>query len=118
MELHNLIDIDNPICLYCKSYCDIFQNATEYPPLVSNTYTCQKCKEKFIIYFVDGSEIKFTGFQFTCNEYDVWLSYKEKKFAIKKKDTPADRMWVPYFDFNFSEKDKLYQKLKVYVLFA
>jgi hypothetical protein len=119
MELHNLINMDDPVCLYCQAYCDVFQDAKGYPPLVTNAYTCQKCKEKFEMFVVDGSNVKYIGFSFTCNHYKVWQSYINNKLGLANISFDAiDYIWVPYFEVDFSKKEELYKKIKTYILFA
>jgi hypothetical protein len=113
------MDLDNPICLYCQGECDVWQNASGFPPIVGDCYTCQKCEEKFTIFFIDSSEVKFISFLFTCKEFEVAYPYSANKFGICRKDFKEDKhIWIPYFDVDFSNKEELYQKIKTYILFS
>lgn len=121
--LHELIDREEPRCLYCNSYTDI-NFVSERPPRTSlvlekEELTCSKCGEFFIIHYIQNSlaETEYDGFTFTCNDYSVYYNYIESYFDISdlnKKHITA----IPAFEVNFSDKEKLYNKLKTYLIFS
>ena len=133
--LHELIDRDVPRCLYCD--VDFDMNAmsiksssgssmshlapgqsfmTRYD---TETLYCVDCKEKFEIHSHqnDMGETTYTGFTFTCKGFEVFVNYIESIIDIsdlKGKHHTA----IPSFDPDFSDRDKLYEKLKTYLIFS
>lgn len=121
--LHELIDRDEPRCLYCNSYTNINFVNERLPNssllLEKEELLCSKCEEVFIIHCIQNSfgETEYDGFTFTCNNYRVYYNYIESYFDISdlsKKHITA----IPAFEVNFSDKEKLYNKLKTYLIFS
>lgn len=129
--MHELIDREDPKCLYCNSDCD-FKHDGFFPAGISNLYyeleilTCRKCKEIFEIHWIDDAgEFRYLSFVFTCkdivvlNRYSSGYSIGGKEFlyvnwsAGKNPDN-----FIPAFPVDFSNKNKLYKKLKTYVVFS
>jgi hypothetical protein len=113
--LHKLFNPDDPICLYCNSECDV--NGFGEAMAVVDTYTCRQCKEEFEIFSV--GEIR--GFNFTCNGISVHHNYPTNQFGIKritKEKSSLDLVWLPEFEVNFSEKEKLHRRLLTYLIFS
>ena len=134
---HELIDPDDPRCLYCGRSCDI-ELKGEWISHSQNRYdvevlSCRKCKEKFEIHSVqtiDG-ETALNTFVFTCKELCVVHVYAGKTFEIgghgllydtlnnqlvTNADEPTTK--VPAFEVDFSDKNKLSEKLRTYLLFS
>ena len=130
MQLHELIDREDPRCLYCKSECDIKLDGTGISnsnTLVYNVeiLTCRKCEEKFEIYWWDDCDV--SSFSFSCKDLAVLSTYDGKlaglHVAHKKYMWPdylrqADSVDIPPFNIDFSDKKKLHKKLKTYLLFS
>jgi hypothetical protein len=129
MKLHELIDMEDPKCLYCKSLCDIHIDG--FGSMIATSYevdllVCRACSEMFEIHTKD--HVKVYAFVFTCNEIVVFNSYSYNGFAIGGinylwKQTPKTRVltrneFIPTFDIDFSDKIKLYNKLKTYQIFS
>lgn len=120
--MHELIDPDEPKCLYCKSDLDTGLSS-EY--LMSTgirsdveTLTCKKCRETFQIYStqgLDGTTV-IAGFAFSCKKLRVFLSYLKSDFYISKRGN--DITTIPSFTVDFSDKKKLHEKLKTYIIFS
>jgi hypothetical protein len=119
MQLHTLFNVDDPICLYCQASCDVFETSIGHPALVIDEYTCQQCQEKYEINHIDD---KYFGFGFSCKDLRVFHNYDHNQFGLLKKESDLkvrdNYIWIPYFDVNFSNKEDLYHKLKVYITFA
>lgn len=144
--LHELIDIDNPRCLYCNSDCDFEHDSKDMSmmPPSGHTFevrvlTCRKCQEVFEIHWYETNQqvTQYYGFVFTCKDILVFNMYlmspfegAEGMFCLGKKDKHLHSLIgnrpgaFPYrprirpFPVNFSDKEKLYEKLKTYVLFS
>lgn len=139
--MHELIDREDPRCLYCHSECDIEQDGTSISLYSSgDTYecqilTCRKCKEVFEIHWYDHSgDIFYHAFLFTCKELTVFDFYPrptdmEEHFAIgtrdqlykQWKDDPRNfprKNRVPAFPVDFFNKRALHKKLKTYLTFS
>ncbi len=117
IQLHTLFNPDNPTCLYCQGACDTsgFGEAM----MMVDTYTCQNCKEEFEIGGIIGDPTQ--GFGFTCNGISVYHNYEMKQFGLKRKgpdDWKFNLIWIPEFEVNFSEKEKLHQRLLTYIIFS
>ncbi len=143
--LHELIDREDPRCLYCNSDCDLKQDGIPMSMSSTNhTYevqilTCRNCQEIFEIhwYETDQQVTQYYGFVFTCKDLLVFNMYLMKPyedldgaFCLGKrsknlwkhhKNKPANfpfRPRIPPFPVDFSDKEKLYEKLKTYLVFS
>lgn len=121
--LHELIDRDDPKCLYCHSGI-VYELKSEWLPNSSlkadaEILTCQKCKEVFKIHSLQGADgvTEYTGMTFSCKSYRVFNSYIESYFSIFD-DKGKHIVSIPSFMVDFSDKDKLYEKLKTYLIFS
>ena len=121
--LHELIDRDEPKCLYCNSDVDLNLNS-EWIPQTSlkvdkETLTCRKCKESFIIHSIQDhyGYTDYIGFTFTCKTYKVFFNYAESYFDISDKNGKYI-IALPSFSPDFSDKEKLHEKIKTYITFS
>jgi hypothetical protein len=128
--LHELIDPDEPKCLYCNqvildSAMGLRSNnysSTGYNPKIrsdAETLYCVDCKETFEIYSIQKEDgyTTYTGFSFTCKGYNIYNNYVEKYFDISDKNGKHITA-IPEFSANFSSRKKLHEKLKTYILFS
>src|SRR5580698_876428 len=120
--MHELIDPNEPKCLYCNSDVDTGLSS-EYlmnTGIRANveTLTCKKCKETFQIYSTQGLDGITTigGFAFSCKKLRVFFSYLKSNFYISKRGNDITN--IPSFTVDFSDKKKLYEKLKTYIVFS
>jgi len=125
--LQKLIDKDDPKCLYCKSRCNFQLNSDSSPRSITyviEIYSCQNCGEVFEIRNWEGDAIENAQFIFSCKEFAV-LSVPNNGFHIASRNS----LWPSYhkkgecvdiaeFNVDFSDKEKLYQKLKTYIVFS
>jgi transcription elongation factor Elf1 len=126
LKLHELIDKDTPKCLYCSFAFtdDSLDLKSDWLPGTSlkadkEILTCSNCKERFEIHSLQGDDgiTEYTGFTFTCKEFRVFFNYIEDYFDISgKRDKHI--VAIPSFTVNFSDKNKLYEKLKTYTIFS
>lgn len=120
---HELIDKDEPKCLYCYRDVDISSSSQWLPGTNlradTETLTCRKCKESFWIHSVQGDDgvTKIDGFTFSCKNFWVFYNYVEDYFDVKDKNRKF-LFAIPSFPIDFSNRDKLYEKLKTYLLFS
>lgn len=121
--LHELIDRDDPKCLYCHSGI-VYELKSEWLPNTSlkadvEIITCQKCKEVFKIHSLQGGDgaTEYTGMTFSCRDYRVFFNYIESYLSIFD-DKGKYIVSIPSFIVDFSDKDKLYEKLKTYLIFS
>ena len=122
--LHELIDKDEPKCLYCNSSDVKLDIRSEWLPGTNlkadkEIIECRSCREEFHIHSLQGGDGKteYTGFTFTCKKYKVFFNYIESYFDIS---TYAGKyiIAIPSFPVDFSDKKKLFEKLKTYVIFS
>lgn len=136
MQLHELINKEEPKCLYCKTLCDFKMDGRASTPANPDAYyveilTCtnKKCKEVFEIHgWEDTGEI--TDFVFSCKNIVIINKYPQLSgiavgFNIGDKSNLWPKMFggrvtinVPLFQVDFSDKKKLYKKLKTYLVFS
>lgn len=121
--MHELIDREDPHCLYCNGKCDIALEG-KLLPASSTTYdtetlTCQECNERFCIDNIQNEkgETTYIAFSFTCKKYNVVFLYTDKAFDLYTRKGKHITT-LPVFEVDFSDKNKLYDKLKIYVLFS
>lgn len=131
--LHELIDRNVPCCPYCNAEFDT--NAMSIRSSSSHimrkfginnvvrsdaeTLYCVDCKETFEIYShqSDDGETHYTGFNFTCKGLSVECKYVESVFDITNLKG-EHKTGIPSFTPDFSDRDKLYKKLKTYLIFS
>jgi hypothetical protein len=126
--LHELIDPDEPKCLYCNRA--ILDNATairsssiygvrSIMKYDTETLYCVDCKETFEIHSLQREDgyTTYEGFSFTCKGYSIFNNYGEKYFDISDKKGKHITA-IPEFPANFSSRKKLHEKLKTYILFS
>lgn len=124
-NLHELVDREDPKCLYCGKQCEVSLEGTRLSGsnLIEDhdILLCRSlnCRERFRIDSIqhpDG-ETEFVGFHFTCKGYLINYKYDEKEFEIA--DRSRKRICVcPPFEVDFSDKNKLYEKIKTYIVFS
>jgi hypothetical protein len=138
--MHELIDREYPVCLYCGSQCDT-KFSGELLPRSNYQYnvdilTCQACGEVFEIHAKQSAEgeTQYLAFSFTCKDYYVYCGYNDKSLYIgKNPESLFDEagnfpdfiiglsvaaVILPKFQVNFSNKNKLFEKLKTYIIFS
>lgn len=124
MKMHELIDRFDPICLYCGTKCVITLEGIRIKTGEIEDHDvlqCQKCREVFRVESVQNpeGETRYTGFQFTCSRLRVIYKYDEGKFRISDlNDRNKEPVVIPTFEVDFSDKKKLHEKLKTYILFS
>jgi hypothetical protein len=128
------MDRDDPRCLYCGFFVDI-ELKGEWIARSSIRYdvevlTCRKCKEVFEIHSMQGydGETEISGFVFTCKELCVQYSYNHPYFRVgehnllyQSLDQQASAKGgteVLAFPVEFSDKEKLWEKLRTYLIFS
>lgn len=125
VNLENISDVLSYRCPYC--YGDFMMDATgEHAYGASatrlvDTYTCIECSEMFEIHQEDQENVSFL---FSCN--GVYVRYLNSQFLVatddelryRKKGMSASHVVIPSFPIDFSDKEKLHQKLKTYLLFS
>lgn len=120
---HKLIDKYEPKCLYCYSDVDVSSSSQWLPNTNlrsdTETLTCRKCKESFWIHSLQGDDgrTEINGFTFSCNDFWVFFNYPESYFDVKDKG--RNYLYaIPAFPLDFSDREKLCQKLKTYLIFS
>ena len=134
--LHELIDRDVPRCLYCRVKFDFnamsissssHGSASHLTPSLRSymmrydreALYCVDCKEKFEILSnqSDEGEATYTGFIFTCKGFEVFYDYVQSTIDIS--DLKGEHHTaIPSFDPDFSDRDRLHEKLKTYLVFS
>jgi hypothetical protein len=126
MQLHELIDREDPRCLYCNANVDCHLSSEWISKGTSlrndvESIVCQKCKEVFYIHSWQGDDghTEYSGFTFTCKDLSIFFNYIESYFDISKNGKKKEHITtIPSFTIDFSHKDKLYEKLKTYIVFS
>jgi hypothetical protein len=133
---HELIDRDDPRCLYCHSEFDLKLETvggqggfhSGFVLIDRENLTCRSCGESFWIFsIVDaGNVTEIVTFSFSCKDIRVVHDYGSG-FIIGSKNsfmndlsnlsTSGNPILSP-FDIDFSDKKKLYTKLKTYLTFS
>jgi hypothetical protein len=131
--MHELIDREDPRCLYCNSRCDIEQDGGFVAGMISlmqevQILKCFNCKEKFEVHWIDDAgTVTYLEFVFSCKDIVVVNRYAENNFYIVDKKhlynskrpsgLPVTNP-IPQFTVDFSDKKKLYEKLRTYRVFS
>lgn len=83
------------------------------------TLFCVDCKERFEIlsHQQNDGETVYTGFVFTCNGLEVYCHYEDSTFEITNLKG-EHKTTIPEFEPDFTNRDKLHEKLRTYLLFS
>lgn len=118
-------DLDFPVCLYCGATCYI--SSTSSGDSVIDTYHCEFCNESFIIFYKEDEQVSF---EFTCYNYSVLIHKTKDTFQLLSTNCGfqlnryinwhqiINQIKVPKFTIDFSNKQKLYEKLHTYAIFS
>ena len=112
------IDLDNPLCLYCKTSCTK-KSPSGYSSTSVVILTCDSCLEK-VFYPIRGLSLVFTCKNLICS-----LDFLRNTLSISQLNLVVDedsaqkslKNTIPIFDINFSNKEKLNHKLNTYLSF-
>lgn len=81
-----------------------------------DTFDCSTCGDYFSISY--GGKSNY-WFQFTCKEYSISYGSDSSHIIIDNTNTAAvEPIQIPIFDFDFSDRAKLYEKIKTYLIFV
>ncbi len=127
--MHELIDREEPKCLFCQSETNVDVSSNwdnRYGRMDTETLTCRSCKEIFVIHSNQDTsgETRCTGFAFSCKGVLIYYDYDSNKFWIGNHQKNYKSLFVseptiiPYFSVDFSDKNKLHEKLKTYLIFS
>jgi len=112
----NLINIDDAICPYCKSHCNISSQSVDNSEIHYDTYNCVSCNELYCLSF--DADICF-DFHVSCKELLITLSMHPDGYCISRgSEIRLGGKNIPLFYMDFSDKETLYNKLKTYILFS
>jgi hypothetical protein len=113
-------------CLYCKStQCDVNVLSLSSPVTLTHidVVTCQICKEYYKVVVLEPAEdsnFKKTMvyvIEMSCGS--VIVSPGKHGFYIGALGSIIERRTqVPYFDFDLSDRKKLEEKLRTYLIFS
>lgn len=108
------INYNRPECLYCKSICE--SDSGGEAAMSMTTYDCKSCGDYFMIISVSNTK----ELQFTCKEFCIFYTKGDSYFEIYNTNGTSHEDWVriPMFDINFSDRERLYEKLKTYLIFV
>jgi hypothetical protein len=107
------INFNRPECLYCKSICEADTGGEAM--MVMTTYDCKLCGDYFTIVKVASDK----ELSFTCKEFCIFHYNDANEFEVDNTDgLTHDRIKIPVFDIDFSDRERLYEKLKTYLIFA
>ena len=110
----NKINVNCPTCLYCHEQCSKTYENTSFIK-----YKCQICNEIIILY--GTIDVNFSCLDFLINTTLFENDFKiEKCEDIQNKKYISSDKWIsiPQFEIDFSNKEKLYNKLKTYMVFV
>src|SRR5271166_163582 len=115
-------------CLFCKGHCDIESKGTALPPDIihRDTLTCTSCGEYYQVFVFSPDKEGFSSrkdfahiIEFSCENMVVSLSETKGRLAIRAKGTAYDsKIDIPQFDLDLTDKAKLQEKLKTYLVFS
>lgn len=117
IDYFSLISIENPICLYCKGRCD--HEGFGEAMMVMDSFVCHPCNENFTLFSVIGG--KEATLSVTCNDIRIFIYSDADTFKVGSRSNQSyilKDVYIPKFDLPLDDKEKLYQKLKTYLIFS
>lgn len=123
-------DINNPLCVYCKT--PIFCSEIEIFRLYSKGLSRQEISKKMNIYMSTVTKALANNKKYSCsfcnesviidNKLGAIISCLDINFVMKDKECIIihgnTNLSVSSFKINFFSKEKLYNKLKTYIIFS
>jgi hypothetical protein len=122
MRLIDLFNQEDPQCLYCGGReLDISYPSVRTPKgqiFNCDRHFCKWCEEKFVIMWLGEDKIESNIFQFnfTCDGFVLQQTTGLDTLSLYK--TIDNPIIIPFFVPDFSDKQKLLDKLKTYALFS
>lgn len=124
LDIINIWDFEEPKCLYCNNKLIIY-NTSRYNSSLDN-YKCMSndlnskdldyfCLEEFEFYHRDDV---LEHIYFTCNNLAVTIYADSNIYYLCYKDAETSTIKVPKFKIDFSDKQKLAEKLNSYIIFS
>lgn len=112
-------NLDHRSCFYCQGDFSVSCKGEHYAPgnqTFTDTYICTECAETFVVYSLND---ELTAFQFTCNNIWIYIFIEQNKLHMNVLDVEsAPSVEMPAFVPDFSDKDKLFNKLRTYLIFS
>ena len=105
-----LINPNMPRCVYCRNMCQ----ESGINNIYTIRYSCMSCLEYIRLYF-DGQTNTPVLLHLSCENMLIEFTNMSKSIKFK---TDQDWITIPQFEIDFSDKEKLYNKLKTYMVFA
>jgi hypothetical protein len=125
--LDKYLEVD-PQCLFCKSHCDVESYGLAIPTDVvhRDILTCTACGEYYQVFVFDsskeGAPIKkdFAHIvEFSCGGVVIALSEEAGCLAIRARSADENtEVNIPEFELDITDKQKLQEKLKTYLIFS
>lgn len=125
-----IFDINNPLCVYCKALLSCPDKKIH--KLYAKGLSRQEISKKMNIYMSTVAKALVNKERYFCsfcnesvvidNRLGVVISCLNISFVLKEKECiiihGGKNLSVPSFKINFSSKEKLYNKLKNYIIFS
>lgn len=110
-------------CLYCDQE---FENvaSSSYMFGCSTVKDCPSCKERFTESTYYNGGMQQHVFTFTCEQIAVSINLNNETMTVNDVSESTDIMRelllteYPVFNFNFKNKAKLFEKIKMYMVFS
>jgi hypothetical protein len=122
-HLHALLNIKGYInnseasCIYCRNKCPLEKKKSSFDEW--DLYLCKKCQESFIVYYDLLNEDTADAFSFTCKGITIYQDYNDiDVFLLRKYESKGDAVSIPFFEIDFSDKERLFKKIKTYLMLA
>lgn len=125
-KLIDLFDPEDPKCVYCDGKEFQFTSTSKSSPTGLSTYytdthTCIWCLEEFVVRRI---EMHFSTprvaqhFSISCDDLVLAQMYHDRGLVLYGKSSENDLVCLPFFIPDFSDKQKLYRKLKTILTFS
>jgi hypothetical protein len=111
-----ILDLDNPQCLYCNRNCDT--SGTTFYQKITDTFSCNYCNETISVTYESIYSDFIDIITFSCLEIQVSIDLEKNIYGLKKINSEQILIWIPQFDFDFSNRHKLFEKLNTYIIFS
>jgi hypothetical protein len=108
----NIFNFDLPLCLFCQNYLEI--NNTSSNNLSFDRFICTNCNEIFCFGYYNDT---LTNMSFTCLNIEVTIYSSKPHYTISSARI-VDNIHIPAFNIDFSDKNKLFEKLHTYIIFS
>jgi hypothetical protein len=118
-QTKTIINSDHPACLYCNKEISAIETSNKWAGSFQKREMklyCDSCDEFFTLSGLEDEDADYL--KFTCKSITVHVHFNTNYILLDKNNDFENATQIVKFEMNFSDKEKLYNKLSTYIIFS